>query len=656
MPKFRIDNTLPKNLPLLFKDRAKANPDVGLQASKDKDGKFQTFTYQTVYQNVIAFALALQELGVVRGENIALISDNRREWLITDLAVQSLGCADVPRGCDSLGNEIRFIISFADCRYGFFENARQLKKVTEKIEEVPLLKTAIVFEPLSKEDEELMAEFKDLKIYNFEELLKMGEEIYAKNPEENTKKIEAEMELTQPDDNATVIFTSGTTGTPKGVMLTHKNYTVQLSAIYDFIKCKRGDWWMSILPVWHSFERLIQYVAIYFVNGLAYSKPVASILLGDMAVIRPQWICGVPRLWEALANGVNKAMNKKGGVTLKLFNFFISVGKSYANAKDKVLGHVCQVKKRNKFLDALCGFFPMIFLWPLRKLGDALVFKKIRDKFGGRISIAISGGGALQKDVDDFYRAIGLNLLEGYGLTETAPVISFRYYKEPRPGCVGAIFPSMEVKIIPEENGVPTSKEGLGPGKKGLIFVRSAQVMKGYYKRPDLTEKIIDEDGWLNTGDLGLLTFDNEIKITGRAKDTIVLLGGENIEPAVIESELNTSPYIETSIVLGQDQKYLGALIVPSKENVIAYAKENNLDTSDYEELLKTKEIIDLLGTEIKEKDSTENGFRVCEKIWKFALLPNSFTVGEELSAKQEMMRHKIVTKYADIISTLFEN
>ena len=334
---------------------------------------------------------------------------------------------------------------------------------------------------------------------------------------------------------------------------------------------------MSILPVWHSFERLIQYVAIYFVNGLAYSKPVASILLGDMAVIRPQWICGVPRLWEALANGVNKAMNKKGGITLKLFRFFISVGKSYANAKDKVLGHVCQVKKRNKFLDALCGFFPMIFLWPLRKLGDALVFKKIRDKFGGRISIAISGGGALQKDVDDFYRAIGLNLLEGYGLTETAPVISFRYYKEPRPGCVGAIFPSMEVKIIPEENGVPTSKEGLGPGKKGLIFVRSEQVMKGYYKRLDLTEKIIDSDGWLNTGDLGLLTFDNEIKITGRAKDTIVLLGGENIEPAVIESELLTSPYIESVIVIGQDQRYLGALVVPSKESVIAYAKENNL-------------------------------------------------------------------------------
>ena len=501
-----------------------------------------------------------------------------------------------------------------------------------------------------------MAEFKNLKIYSFEELMQKGEALYSANPEENTKKIEAEMDLTQPDDNATIIFTSGTTGTPKGVMLTHKNYTVQLSAIHNFIKVKQGDWWMSILPVWHSFERLIQYVAIYFTAGLAYSKPVASILLADMDVIKPQWICGVPRLWEALANGVNKAMVKKGGITLKLFRFFVAVGKGYANAKAKVLGHICQIKKRNKFFDALCGIIPMILLWPLHKLGDVLVYKKIRAKFGGRINIAISGGGALQKDVDDFYRAIGLNLLEGYGLTESAPVISFRNYKEPRQGCVGAIFPTMELKILPEENGVATSKEHIGYGKKGLIYIRSEQVMKGYYKRPDLTAKIIDEDGWLNTGDLGLLTYDDEIKITGRAKDTIVLLGGENIEPAVIESELLTSPYIESAIVLGQDQKYLGALVVPSKENVIAYATENNLDTSDYEELLKTKEIIDLIDSTIKEKDSTANGFRVCEKIWKFALLPNSFTVGEELSAKQEMMRYKIVEKYADVIKPLFEN
>lgn len=172
MPNFTIDTTLPKNIPLLFKQRAYASPEVGLQAAKDKDGNFQTYTYQQVYKNVICFALALQKIGVTKGQNIALISDNRREWFITDLAIQCLGSADVPRGCDSLGNEIRFIISFADCKYGFFENARQLKKVTEKIQDVPLLTTAILFDPLTDEEKEYFTQFNNLKIHNFDELLK----------------------------------------------------------------------------------------------------------------------------------------------------------------------------------------------------------------------------------------------------------------------------------------------------------------------------------------------------------------------------------------------------------------------------------------------------------------------------------------------------
>lgn len=178
--------------------------------------------------------------------------------------------------------------------------------------------------------------------------------------------------------------------------------------------------------------------------------------------------------------------------------------------------------------------------------------------------------------------------------------------------------------------------------------------MKGYYKRQDLTDKVIDKDGWLNTGDIGLLTLDNEIKITGRAKDTIVLLDGENIEPAVIESALCTSDFIESAIVLGQDKKYLGSLIVPAKDAVVQYAQENGIDFSDYEALLQTEQIQSLISKEISEKDSIANGFRTCEKIFKFALLSNSFKVGEELSAKQEMMRYKITEKYSSLIATLF--
>ena len=646
--------TLPKNLPLLLKARVAECPEVYLQAAKDKNGVYQYYTYAQFYDSVIAFAHALRSIGVKRGDNIALMSDNRREWFIMDYAILSLGAADVPRGCDSMGTEMRFITSFADCVTGVFENEKQLGKILEKIEEVPLLKTVILFYPMSTEGESRASEA-GLTVFYFKDLMKKGLDIVGQNPDEKKAEIEAEIEATSPDDVATMIFTSGTTGTPKGVMLTHNNYISQLSVIHDFITCKQGDWWMTILPVWHVFERLIQYVAVHMKCGLAYSKPAAPVLLPDMAVIRPQWICGVPRLWEALASGVIRTMKKTGGLTLKLFNFFIAAGSLYAKMRDYVFGNIPQFKKRCRLLDSLIGFIPWILLWPLHKLGDILVFRKIRAKMGGRINIAISGGGALQKDIDDFYRAIGLNLLEGYGMSETAPVVSFRDYRHPRPGVVGVIFPTMEGRIVAEEQGNIVSMEHLVPGRQGLIVLRSPQVMKGYYKRPDLTQKVLDQAGWLNTGDLGMMTLDNEIKITGRAKDTIVLLDGENVEPVIIESALLESNYIESIMVTGQDKKYLGALIVPVKDAIIAFASENNLAYTSYENLLTLPEVTELIQGIINEKITAANGFRLCEKIFKFKLLPKSFEAGVELSAKLEMMRFRIAEIYKAEIDSLFE-
>lgn len=649
---------LPQTLPMLMKSRMETCPNITLQYAKDKNGKFVEYSYKTVYEEIIAFAYAIKNLGVKYGSKVGLISDNRREWLIADLGILTLGGADVPRGCDSTANEICFILSHAEAEIGIFENSRQLEKVLNNRGNVPLLKKAILFDCPAEDSSDYKIlksawDEAEIEVYSFWKILEEGKTAIQKNPE-ISKEIEKLMAIIKPDDVATLIYTSGTTGTPKGVMLTHRNYVAQLEVVHYLLPGDEGQKWLTVLPVWHSFERVIQYIVITFKSGLAYSKPVGQIMLADMAVIKPEIMCGVPRLWETLANGVFRAMKKTGGIKNIMFNFFVKLGKKYVWAKEHVKGQICRFNKKPRIFDVIIGFIPMVLLFPLYALGEKLVFKTIREKLGGRFIAGISGGGALQPDIDAFYRAINFPLLEGYGMTETAPILSVRDFTNPRPGCVGSIIPSMELKVVAEEHGKIKSMDALAPGKQGLIVTKGDQVMKGYFKRPDLTEQIIDKDGWINTGDLGIMTYDGEIKITGRAKDTIVLLGGENIEPISIEFAMCGSDFIESSVLLGQDKKYLSALIVPSRDAILEYAKENNLDTIDYELLLEHELIQTLIRKEIDERVCVKAGFRPCEKVFRFALLSESFKVGEELSGKQEYMRHKINEKYKNQINELF--
>ena len=655
MQKLTILNNLPKNIPLLLKSKVEKCGNSNLQAAKNSEGKLETFTYAEVYETMMAFTLGLRTLGVKRGSNVALISDNRKEWLVTDFAIQFLGAADVPRGCDSMGGEIRFIINFADCEIAFLENGKQLAKVMEKVSEVPALKSVVLYDKLTEEESKKFEEADSvIELHYYEDVLAAGKKLYDQNPAAYKAEIEDEMEKTNPDDVCTIIFTSGTTGTPKGVMLTHENYMSQFSAVHNYMVCKPGKWWMSILPVWHSFERLAQYVIILLECGIAYSKPNAKVLLADMAAIKPIAMCGVPRLWEALAKGVEKTMKKTGGITYKLYKFFMKAGKKYADYRDMVRGNVCQIKKRNKFLDFMAGLIPFMALWPVHMLGNVLVYRKIKAKFGGKFIFAVSGGGAMQKETNNFFRTIGLSMLDGYGMTETAPAIAFSNFRLPQNGCTGKVFPTIECKIVREEHGVVVDSTPLPQGQRGAILIRGPHVMKGYYKRQDLTDKVIDSEGWLNTGDIGMITFDGDIKITGRAKDTIVLLDGENIEPVEIENAICSSEFIETAVVVGQDKKFLASLIVPAKEGIINYAKEHSILYKTYEELLQSETIKKLISAQIAMKVCLEKGFRICEKIARFTILPSSFTIGNELSAKQEIMRYKIYEKYSAEIEQMY--
>jgi long-chain acyl-CoA synthetase len=542
-----------------------------------------------------------------------------------------------------MAEELAYILSFGDCKTAVLENEAQLAKLLPLRNKMPNL-TKIIIIDNDFDKAQYSSSISGISILGYKDIMEKGKAIIAK---EGAKSIEAEIEQGKTDDVATIIFTSGTTGEPKGVMLTHKNILNQPINAAGVIGHKPGDIWITVLPVWHSFERAIQYISLYEGCSLAYSKPVGKIMLADFQKIRPNWMTAVPRLWEALRAGVYR--NAAAGGKIKILNFFVSASAAHENFKNMLLGLTPQFKKRFVPFDMLVAIIPFLLLSPIRGLGNVLVFKKIKAMLGGHFKAGISGGAALPEAVDKFFAAAGVKLLEGYGLTETAPVLAARYFNRPVPDTIGPDFTNMEIEIRDPDTG-----KKVKPGQKGVLYARGPQVMKGYYKKPDETSKVIDSEGWFNTGDIGLRTWKGEIKLTGRAKDTIVLLGGENIEPVPIENKIRDSEFIDHAVVLGQDQKYLAALIVPNFENIENYAKENSIPYLDNEGLVKTPEIKELIHTEITERINRKTGFRGFEMIFRSVPIGKPFEGGKELSGKMDYKRHTIADMYKKEISELF--
>jgi long-chain acyl-CoA synthetase len=634
-----------KTLPLMLRARAKDTPDIVIQYYKDKEGKYRSITYRQFYEDACFLASALLELGVKRGDRVGLIADNRQEWMLTDFGILSTGAADVPRGCDITTGELTYILSFTACEVSFAENQKQVQKILSCKGAIPSLKTLISFDPVDSETETAAAGV-GVKVLYFADVIAMGQ----KRETMNRGGAEAEMDKGDSEDIASIIFTSGTTGEPKGVMLLHRNFLCQLPAFIQFFELKTGDIWISNLPVWHVYERLIEYSIFYYNTSIAYSKPIASMLMDDFKAIRPKWMVSVPRVWEAIMDGINRSVKAKGGFTKKMFDIAVSFSMVYTYFKDLTFGLLPNFHGRIRVLDAVMGFLPWVLLLPVRGLARLIVFNRILREFGGKFKAGISGGGSLPARVDLFFNSIGIRLQEGYGLTETAPLLSVRQYRRSRRGTIGQVMPNTEVKIMDGKG------KSLPPGRNGIIFVRGSQVMKGYYQRPDVTAAVLSEDGWFNTGDIGMLTHDNELRITGRAKDTIVLRGGENVEPVPIECKLRESPFIQQCMVVGQDQKYLAAVIIPWQQTIMDFAEENGIPIVDYDLLLRQPEINTIIAAEVADRVSPKTGFKPYERIYKFVLMPKPFEPGRELSGKGELLRHHIMASYGKEIHKLFKN
>jgi len=624
---------------------AERMPDQLMLMARDAKGAWQRWSYRESCGLAERFGAGLLDLGVKRGDHVGILSDNRWEWIVADQGILGVGAADVPRGSDTMPDEMRYIFKHADVEITLAENAGQLSKILSRKGDLPLLKTVIVidgaFDPRG-----CKAPLQGLKVLTFAEVMDRGAKMLAKDPQAYRK----EVAKGTSDDLATLIYTSGPTGEPQGVMLTHGNYLHNLrTTVPAAITVGPDDIFLSVLPVWHSFERAVEYIV--FRNGAtqAYSKPIGKIMMADMAESRPTIMASAPRIWEAVREGLLRKINEEGGIKKALFSFFLRIGTAHQVCVNLVRGLVPQFTRRVRLFDFLAGILPFILLWPLRALGNVLVFSKVKARLGGRFRFSVSGGGALPPYVDKFFGAAGILMLEGYGLTETTPVVSVRHEKHPVQGTIGPALAEQEIVLRDPETRTP-----VGPGKKGVIFIKGPNIMKGYYKRPDKTAEVLGPDGFLDTGDLGMITYKGELKIIGRTKETIVLLGGENVEPVPIEDAILESEYIDQIMVVGQDQKFLGALVVPNLEELEKWAQNEKVPYTSKEDLLDNAQANELIAEEINARVNAERGFRVWERVHRFRMIPKHFEPGVELSGTLKVKRNLVADMYKKEIAEIF--
>lgn len=544
-----------------------------------------------VSRQVAALALGLQKLGVKKGDRVALISGNRPEWHVVDFALQHLGAVNVPLYPTLLPQQIANILRDSGAFVGIAETPELLRKLLEASTSCPELKYTVLQEGEPPEGS-----------------LAWSQVMVKVTREEAAQVLDRMVGNVEPEDLATIIYTSGTTGEPKGAMLTHDNF------VWDALSAASVQDWppghevaLSFLPLSHVLERLVDY--IFFIRG--FTVAYCGILEAGEALrrIRPHLFAAVPRFYEKVYDRI--MAEGSHGSPLKQMLFQAAVREAIDAFRTG--------KKSVKF-----------------RLLDALVLKKIRAALGGRLRFSISGGAPLPIHVGEFFHAVGILVLEGYGLTETSPVISVNTTKKAKLGTVGPPIPGVEVRIAPD----------------GEILTRGRHVMKGYWNKPEATREVIDQDGWFYTGDVGELDEDGFLRITDRKKDILVTAGGKNIAPQPIENQLKISPFIENAVLFGDRKPYVVALIVPNFEELTRWAQGRGIATEERTQLTAHPDVLKLYQEIVDQVNGTLARF---ETIKKFRLLPEPFTMdGGELTPTLKVKRRVILQRFGHLIEAMY--
>ena len=612
--------------------------------TKDRHKYYRSTSFAHLHQRAKILALELISNGVNMGDNVAVIADNRQEWLITDMAIQIAGGVCVPRGSDSNANEIRYILEHCGAKIVFIEHLRLYKKIAEILSELKV--KVFVLDPEFPKD--TLTKFNGQTIAD----VLVNAKPYTNESENLLYQIRSKISA----DNAfTIIYTSGTTGNPKGVVLTHANMLYQLTVVPELIQLQKTDRILSILPIWHIFERLMLYCAIHGGANLYYTS--TKDLIEDFIRVKPTLMASAPRLWETIYQRLRERVDKTEALNRELFDLSYDIKKELHEANNTIQNTWQQIVDNGiiSSFPGLGGIFSNFAQSLGKKIAltfpdmylDPIFLMRVRAMLGGELRGTISGGGALPKHIDEFFNAIGIPVYEGYGMTECSPVIAMRSVSNVRIGTVGKVVNGTNVQIRSEEGNI------LPQGNIGVIWVKGRGVTSGYYKNPVATENVLKE-GWLNTGDLGRLDEFGNLSIRGRAKDTIVLMGGENIEPVPIETLLTQHPLVEQAVVVGQDKKNLGVLIWPSYERLedAGYA----VDEFDLTCNLNQKpEILHLFRGVLSEIVNERNGFKSFEHVSHIRFLPKKLLVGQELTNLQKIKRNIVHEKYKELIESMYQ-